>query len=45
MEKPQQLTNGEEAAPYHYITGDVEVETELHIGRPEKGPKRNLMQG
>ncbi|XXG76559.1 hypothetical protein AAC387_Pa08g0887 [Persea americana] len=45
IEKPQQLTNGEEAAPYHYITGDVEVETELHIGRPEKGPTRNLMQG
>ncbi|RWR87856.1 MADS-box protein SOC1 isoform X2 [Cinnamomum micranthum f. kanehirae] len=45
MEKPQQLINGEEAALYHFITGDVEVGTELHIGRPEKGPTRNLLQG
>lgn len=44
MEKNQQPTNGEDAAPYDHITKDVEVETELLIGMPERGPTRNLLQ-
>ncbi|RWR87861.1 supressor of overexpression of CONSTANS1 [Cinnamomum micranthum f. kanehirae] len=44
-ETPQQPTNMKEAASFHNISEDMEVETELLIGRPERGPTRNLLQG
>ncbi|RWR87866.1 MADS-box protein SOC1 isoform X2 [Cinnamomum micranthum f. kanehirae] len=42
-ETPQQPTNMKEAASFHNISEDMEVETELLIGRPEnwgKGPHK-----
>ncbi|KAJ8632667.1 hypothetical protein MRB53_026003 [Persea americana] len=44
-ETPQQPTNMKEAASFHNISEDMEVETELLIGRPERRPRRNLLQG